>query len=930
MQATTAAVRVLEGGVTNNLRAVERFAAGTLKLGPILKAAFPLVGGLAFAGLIVGMGEKVYEFFKKASEGPARIANAFRELNAPLKLTNDELRVANDRLTNDIAKLEGRRQNTLQTALDEARVAADKLADSLEKDLKGLNKLLKEENVNALHGFVTDQAPTTALREQLGGKTGFGGFTGEVADITDKGQAKIDDAARRGDKKGQDAAVIELSTALEKKYGDEIAITTAKLAEFQKLQLAHQGANPLLRAVDPALDDQSANIELAKGALRTLRDEQERVRLSAQNTTLTQRKDADTAANANAKQDRPLQDKLKELDAQLTKAAAKLGAAGKSAAEQEALKASAAAVKAIEEVNKALERQHTKLDAAGEAAIRLREKSIALVTAEADWKTKLAATTNEIEDRIKSQKLLTAAIGQGYEATKKANAETAVMGFAKEHYNDPQWMKDHAGDVAGVRTLAGNEFDAKNAEQTATALEKLTDQIALEKKLATVQSQGEEAVRLATLAMKLQEIARHKGADAAKKLTQAEQDLFAAQRANTSAKNIAELNIEIDATRRLAAAQIQGAEAVRQTEIKLQAEKMGRAGATPQEISLSGQEDELKHQAAITAEVLKTANAGRNRLAELDKEEAAALKLKNTDADQLGVQIKLRDIENERLKIEAQQLLQFGGISDGVKAFFLEMEESAKSAASIIYDALNSTFDKLSENLAKLATGGKAHFAAMFKDIGQQMVQSTVKSNLQKGLAAFGNSPLGKKLGLAGLGNKKDGQTVSSALFVQVVGGTAAPGGTGAGPAAALGQPGSMVGSQGSGVSGLFSKALKFLGPLLGGLGGGGGDGLTPSVTSSFTPLAGGGDMSADKAYVVGEKGPEILRKTSGTITSNAQSRKLLSQSGGNHYYSIDARGTDPVLTEQRTRMAIMAAHNSAVSTGVQVQQEHLKRTPHG
>ena len=50
--------------------------------------------------------------------------------------------------------------------------------------------------------------------------------------------------------------------------------------------------------------------------------------------------------------------------------------------------------------------------------------------------------------------------------------------------------------------------------------------------------------------------------------------------------------------------------------------------------------------------------------------------------------------------------------------------------------------------------------------------------------------------------------------------------------------------------------------------------------------------------------------------------------SGGNHYYSIDARGTDPVLTEQRTRVAIMAAHNSAVGTGFRVQQEHLKRTP--
>ena len=41
-----------------------------------------------------------------------------------------------------------------------------------------------------------------------------------------------------------------------------------------------------------------------------------------------------------------------------------------------------------------------------------------------------------------------------------------------------------------------------------------------------------------------------------------------------------------------------------------------------------------------------------------------------------------------------------------------------------------------------------------------------------------------------------------------------------------------------------------------------------------------------------------------------------------------DARGTDPVLTEQRTRVAITAAHNPAVGTGFQVQQEHLKRTP--
>src|SRR5450432_3255467 len=122
-QAASGFIRVAEGGMANNLRAVENFMTKTLGLGPALQAIFPLVGAIAFAGLLFTMGKEVYAFFKKAEEGPARVANAFRLLNAPLQLTNDELRVANDRLDNDIAKLEGKRQNSLQLALDQARVA---------------------------------------------------------------------------------------------------------------------------------------------------------------------------------------------------------------------------------------------------------------------------------------------------------------------------------------------------------------------------------------------------------------------------------------------------------------------------------------------------------------------------------------------------------------------------------------------------------------------------------------------------------------------------------------------------------------------------------------------------------------------------------------------------------------------------------------
>ena len=56
------------------------------------------------------------------------------------------------------------------------------------------------------------------------------------------------------------------------------------------------------------------------------------------------------------------------------------------------------------------------------------------------------------------------------------------------------------------------------------------------------------------------------------------------------------------------------------------------------------------------------------------------------------------------------------------------------------------------------------------------------------------------------------------------------------------------------------------------------------------------------KAYLVNERGTEILMGASGTVLSNSQSRRMLEGAGGgNHYYSIDARGTDPVLTGQRT-----------------------------
>lgn len=291
-----------------------------------------------------------------------------------------------------------------------------------------------------------------------------------------------------------------------------------------------------------------------------------------------------------------------------------------------------------------------------------------------------------------------------------------------------------------------------------------------------------------------------------------------------------------------------------------------------------------------------------------------------TYGQSLQVAAKAQDAFNKATDETVGLMLRFGGVREGVDAFFLDMQKSAKSTASIIYEALNSAFDKLAENLTALVTGGKTSFAKMFEGIGRQMVNSSMKQALQAGLGAIGGK-LGTNLGGA-LGGKPDG-TQSKPFWVKMAkdAGLAAPGGS---------PDPSKIGDvlSSSGLGGLIGKALGFLGPLFGKLAGSA-QGLIPGVTSAISfggALAGGGDMSPDKAYLVGENGPEIRRGN--RISSNSASRRMLEGNASNHYYTIDARGTDPVLTEQRTRAAILAAHNSAIGTSVQVQAEQMKRMP--
>jgi hypothetical protein len=294
VQAVSGTLRVLEGNVTNNLRAAERWVASLPGVAAALKVAFPVVGAVAFGGIVTELGSKVHNFFKEIQDAPGKISNAFRSLNDPLRATNDALEVSNARLENDIAKLEGKPQNNLKLALLEAVEAADKLADSLDKDLASLSKILKDNNVSVWRQLL-GEAGTDDLQKEFG--DGSGSFPSRIRGINDAGNDVLR-AAR--DAKAKDAAQTLINTRLLEEYAAEISkvnglLATSKGLQFQRDNQPRTGVRGAMAdgSVVAAINtpaDQTIIIKGLQGALRKLQEDRDRISLTAQNTDLTGKK----------------------------------------------------------------------------------------------------------------------------------------------------------------------------------------------------------------------------------------------------------------------------------------------------------------------------------------------------------------------------------------------------------------------------------------------------------------------------------------------------------------------------------------------------------------------------------------------------------------------------------------------------------------
>lgn len=296
MQAASASIRLLEGGITGNIRAAERFIGLIPGIGSALQAAFPIVGGLALAGVFVRIGMEAAKFVQKMNEIPA---NPFEGLISSAKLSNDQLAISNDRLAMEIAKLEHKPTNGMALALDQARESSDKLFESLTKANAAFAEANGKDNIGAFKGMWTGMAWTdTANKTIAHARSG-------VQAVTADHQPAIDDALESGNQENVKQAREALMVDLQKAYAQQDAELRAGLAYAQSRQKDHNSNFS-------SAADFSKVIEKYQSALAQSANEQKEAGGNYGQSVMQPKKDALDAAKANQEEAKRQQEAIVE------------------------------------------------------------------------------------------------------------------------------------------------------------------------------------------------------------------------------------------------------------------------------------------------------------------------------------------------------------------------------------------------------------------------------------------------------------------------------------------------------------------------------------------------------------------------------------------------------------------------------------------
>jgi hypothetical protein len=267
-----ASMGILEGRTLSMNRAAANFMTRVLGLGPLLQAAFPIIGAVAMLDVLYQMRGSLAKAHQSAVNAAGKIGEAFDGIINPLRRTNDELALSNDKLDSTIAKLEKLpTTNGVVTAIDEARSATDKLDESLERVRKSLDSVLKENAVTGWQSIISGE-----------------GATASTSKFVQEQFNSIQNASKQGNDAMNQASVMKDSkaaqSALKDAYENERTLLNIaannlrdKYNVLQREQAAHD-ANGLTA-------DQSANMAIVGKAAHLASEEVRELDLTMVNIT---------------------------------------------------------------------------------------------------------------------------------------------------------------------------------------------------------------------------------------------------------------------------------------------------------------------------------------------------------------------------------------------------------------------------------------------------------------------------------------------------------------------------------------------------------------------------------------------------------------------------------------------------------------------
>jgi hypothetical protein len=221
-------------GIPRSLQRVISTLPGVSKA---LNLAFDGVVVFALITTVVKVTEKIVEFAQKSQEAARKNADDWQSLQGSMQLTNDELQVTNDKIANAIAKLENKPTNGLKLAIDEAIESADKLGSKLTDDVKKIADTLKAQEPGLwglLNASSTDTSDVTKHAQGLQDNLSQIDINGRahLEELKKQGatQKQIDDATDQLDAARKAAIDKELSTWVAPQLADAKAKMVADQA----------------------------------------------------------------------------------------------------------------------------------------------------------------------------------------------------------------------------------------------------------------------------------------------------------------------------------------------------------------------------------------------------------------------------------------------------------------------------------------------------------------------------------------------------------------------------------------------------------------------------------------------------------------------------------------------------------------------------